>query len=87
MIKPIQKVLVSPVSAAVTASVLGTSALKVSIWHCSSDGLTRQGYEVNWLVVWNMFFFHSGGNVIIPTDFFRGVGIPPAMWNYVELRN
>ena len=36
----------------------------------------------NWLVVWNMFlFFHSDGNVIIPTDelspsFFRGVGSP-----------
>ena len=32
------------------------------------------------LVVWNMFFFHSVGNVIIPTDeliCFRGVGIPP----------
>ena len=33
----------------------------------------------SWLVVWNMtgFFFHSVGNVIVPTDeliLFRGVG-------------
>ena len=33
-----------------------------------------------WLVVWNMNFIFSIGNVIIPTDelvLFRGVGIPP----------
>jgi hypothetical protein len=31
-----------------------------------------------WLVVWNIIFSHSVGNVIIPTDeliFFRGVGL------------
>ena len=36
-----------------------------------------------WLVVWNMAFmtFPSIGNVIIPTDEFRGVGIPPTSNN------
>ena len=43
-------------------------------------------YPMNiWLLVWNKFglFFHSVGNVIIPTDefiFFRGVGIPPTRY-------
>ena len=34
----------------------------------------------NWLVVWNMIFFHAVENYIIPTDkviFFRRVGRPP----------
>ena len=36
--------------------------------------------HIIWSVVWNMFFFHSVGNVIIPPDkliFFGGVGQPP----------
>ena len=49
-----------------------------------------------WLVVWhicNTFvifpYFHSVGNVIIPTDeliFFRGVGIPPTRLQFDTLR-
>jgi hypothetical protein len=33
-----------------------------------------------------LFFSHSVGNVIIPTDeliFFRGVGIPPASYSWL----
>ena len=26
--------------------------------------------KLSWLVVWNMLFFHSVGNVIIPIDFY-----------------
>ena len=42
-----------------------------------------------WLVVWNIVYLHSVGNVIIPTSpnwlsliFFRGVGIPPTRYSY-----
>jgi hypothetical protein len=38
-----------------------------NLWTCL-EKISMKYHMMFWLVVWNMFFFHSVGNVIIPTD-------------------
>ena len=69
----------------------GKSNMQKSIGflHRKTKGVVQKShwpFKVNWLVVCNIWtiFFHSVGNVIIPTDeliFFRGVAQPPTNIN------